>query len=253
MLEYHFFKILIMVWLLLALLVFVLLFFVSAPYGRYLRKGWGPAVPSRVGWILMESPASLGMWFWFILGEYTLQPVSIIFFIFWQMHYVHRAFVYPFLIKDKDKPMPLIVVAMAFCFNIVNSYLNGRYLFQFSGGYDILWVFDSRFVVGIILFFIGFVVNQRSDFELRRLRGSSQNGYQIPYGGLYRWISCPNYFGEMIEWIGWAVATWSVPGLAFAVWTVANLAPRSRSYHLWYQEHFSDYPKNRKALIPKIW
>jgi len=42
-------------------------------------------------------------------------------------------------------------------------------------------------------------------------------------------------------------------GLAFAVWTIANLAPRARSNHKWYRETFPDYPENRKALLPGVW
>ena len=70
---------------------------------------------------------------------------------------------------------------------------------------------------------------------------------------MYRWISCPNYFGEIIEWIGWAIATWSLAGLAFALWTAANLVPRAYSHHQWYRESFTDYPPERKALVPRLW
>jgi protein-S-isoprenylcysteine O-methyltransferase Ste14 len=70
---------------------------------------------------------------------------------------------------------------------------------------------------------------------------------------MYRWVSCPNYLGEIIEWLGWAIATWSLPGLAFAVWVAANLIPRARAHHAWYQEHFSEYPPGRKALLPHVW
>ena len=85
------------------------------------------------------------------------------------------------------------------------------------------------------------------------LRGPGEMGYKIPRGGLYRWISCPNYFGETIEWIGWAIATWSLPGLTFAVWTFANLAPRAHAHHKWYHKNFKDYPIRRKAFIPWVW
>jgi len=57
----------------------------------------------------------------------------------------------------------------------------------------------------------------------------------------------------MVIWAGWALATWSLPGMLFAFWTVANLAPRARANHRWYQEHFPDYPPGRKALLPGIW
>ena len=65
-------------------------------------------------------------------------------------------------------------------------------------------------------------------------------------------MSCPNYLGEIVEWCGWALATWSPAGLAFAVYTAANLAPRAVSNHHWYLSHFPDYPRERRALIPFV-
>jgi len=31
----------------------------------------------------------------------------------------------------------------------------------------------------------------------------------------------------MVEWTGWAIATWSLAGASFAFWTAANLIPRT--------------------------
>jgi steroid 5-alpha-reductase/3-oxo-5-alpha-steroid 4-dehydrogenase 1 len=142
---------------------------------------------------------------------------------------------------------------MAFAYNLVNGYLNGHYLFSLSGGYPDSWLLSVRFLVGAGLFAVGYLVNRQADATLRSLRSPGESGYQIPRGGLYRWVSCPNYLGEIVEWIGWAIATWSLPGTAFALWTVVNLAPRARSHHQWYQERFPDYPDARKALVPGIW
>ena len=77
-----------------------------------------------------------------------------------------------------------------------------------------------------------------------------KNRYKIPRGGPYRLVSCPNYLGEMVEWGGWALLTWSMPGLAFAAWTAANLLPRAMTHHRWYQDKFPDYPRERRAVIP---
>jgi len=62
-------------------------------------------------------------------------------------------------------------------------------------------------------------------------------------------ISCPNYFGEIIEWFGWAIATWSLAGLAFAIFTFSNLVPRALAHHRWYLSKFPNYPKKRRAII----
>ena len=97
------------------------------------------------------------------------------------------------------------------------------------------------------------ILGGNSGFDPAPKLKKENKGYQIPHGFLYRYISCPNYFGEILEWIGWALATWSLAGLSFAIWAIANLAPRSYSNYLWYKEKFPDYPKDRKILIPKIW
>ena len=151
------------------------------------------------------------------------------------------------------KRMPLVVMSFAFLFNMMNGYLNGRYIFTFSGGYSNEWLGDPRFIAGVVIFLIGFAINRQADRILRSLRRLGESGYQIAHRGLYRWVSCPNYLGEITIWIGWAVATWSLPGLAFALWTAANLMPRARAHHAWYRQHFSDYPPERRALVPGVW
>ena len=153
--------------------------------------------------------------------------------------------------------MPLVVAALAFVFNVINGYLNGRWLFTpglfdpphlASGG----WLADPRFWIGALLFVTGYAINQHSDQVLFSLRRPGETGYEIPRGGLYRFVSCPSYTGEMIEWLGWAILAWSPAGLAFFVWTTANLLPRAITHHRWYQEKFPDYPRERKAIIPFV-
>jgi len=248
-----FFDILVIGWLTVAAVTCVALFFVAAPYGRHTRSGWGPTIENRLGWIVMEAPAALVFAAWFAFGRWADTTTALVFFGLWEVHYVHRAFIYPLGLRGRDKRMPVAVVGMAFLFNSVNGYLNGCYLFDFSGGYPSEWLGDPRFVAGLGLFLTGFMVNRQADHTLRHLREPGEGGYRIPYGGLYRWVSCPNYLGEIVEWTGWAVATWSLAGLAFAAWTAANLAPRAWTHHAWYRAHFADYPPERRALVPGLW
>jgi 3-oxo-5-alpha-steroid 4-dehydrogenase 1 len=243
---------LLVAWFSLALVVFAALFFVAAPYGRHIRRGWGYTIGNKLGWVLMEAPAPLVFAVCFIFGTRS-GAITLVFLGLWEAHYLHRAFIYPFSLRGTSKRIPLSVVSFGFLFNIMNGYLNGRYIFSFSGGYGTGWLSDPRFIIGTLLFVLGFIVNRQADITLRTLRQPGESGYKIPRRYLFRWISCPNYLGEMTIWIGWAIATWSLPGLAFAFWTVANLLPRARANHAWYLRTFPDYPPERKALVPRIW
>ncbi len=243
-----------------AALVFAALFFVSAPYGRHVREGWGPALDPRWAWLIMESPSCFGL-----LAMALAAPsipgsvpggagaVSLFFLCLWELHYGYRSLVYPFLMRDSRKhPMPLVLAAGAMVYNSANVYVNGWALFGRGDPYGPSWTSDPRFIAGVALFFLGWLTHVRSDAILRGLRAPGESGYKVPTAGLFRLVSSPNYLGEMVEWLGFALAAWSLAGLSFAVFTVANLLPRSLSNHRWYLETFPDYPKERKALIPFI-
>jgi hypothetical protein len=236
--------------LVLAGLTFAGLQVIVAPYGRHGRGGWGPTVPARLGWLIMECPASLLFLGVYLAGTHRAELVPVVLLGLWQLHYVQRAFVYPFLMRGGTR-MPLAVVGLAIAFNTLNGYINARWVSQL-GSYPPSWLTDPRFLVGAALFLLGYGLNLDADRRLRRLRRPGGSGYSIPYGGAYRWVSCPNYLGEIVEWSGWAVATWSLPGLAFALYTIANLAPRAVANHRWYHEQFADYPVGRRALLPYV-
>jgi len=224
--------------------------FVTAPYGRFRRRGWGPTVPARVGWLVMESPAPLLFAGVFLAGDHRAELVPLVLLGLWQLHYVQRTFVYPFLMRA-SAPIPVTIMLMAIAFNTLNAYVNARWV-SHLGRYAPGWLADPRFLAGAALFLGGLALNLGADRTLRRLRAPGETGYRIPYGGAYRWVSCPNYLGEIVEWTGWALATWSMAGLAFALYTAANLAPRAVANHAWYRERFPDYPAGRRALVPYV-
>lgn len=239
-------------WTALAMIIFVSLFFVSAPYGRHTRKGWGHGINSKWGWFFMECPALVAPLLFFIFGQRNQNTVAILFLVLWEVHYVQRTLVYPVLKKKSPYKMPLLVMFFALFFNACNGYLNGRFLFSLSSPYPNQWLTNPKFILGTCLFMSGFIINIHSDSILRSLRKKGDTGYKIPRGGLFKYVSSPNYFGEILEWTGWAVATWSVPGGAFALWTVANLVPRALANQNWYQKTFPDYPPKRKAIFPFV-
>ena len=244
------FQIFINSWIGLGVITFLTLLFISAPYGRHIRPGWGPLLSKRTGWIFMETPALYIMWlFYFFYADFT-NIVLIIFLFVWSIHYANRSIIWPFLI-DKNGSMPLIVALLAFIFNIFNASFHGYWFFLMDNQYDVSWLLGSNFLIGLCIFISGMIINIHSDRILLRI-SREKKGYQIPYGGFYKWISSPNYFGEIIEWIGWAIMTWSLSGFVFALWTIFNLLPRALKHHSWYKDKFSNYPKDRKAIIPKL-
>ena len=239
---------------LVALGVFVALQWVSAPYGRHERPGWGPRISATLGWILMEAPSPIGMALgWAFADPDHRTPVSLVALLLWQLHYVHRAFIFPFRRRGGQNTMPVSVAAMAFFFNTCNAWLQSRWLFHLGPALTLGWLADPRFWLGLALFVAGYAINQHADLVLFRLRRPGETGYRVPMGGLYRLVSCPNYLGELIEWSGWALLTWSPAGLAFVVWSFANLVPRARTNHQWYLERFPDYPKERRAILPWLY
>lgn len=236
----------------LAAVTFLGVSFVVAPYGRHAREGYGPSVPARVGWVVMESPAVFALLFFYFTGPSPLQPGALALLGVWLLHYLHRTFVFPFRMRAEGKTMPVFIVSLAIAFNLFNAYVNGRWL-SAEGRYPASWLTDPRFVVGVGVFLAGFAINLWADGVLRALRAPGETGYRVPRGGLYEYVSCPNYLGELLEWTGFALAAWSLAGLAFVAYTAANLAPRARAHHRWYLEKFPDYPRSRKALVPFLW
>jgi protein-S-isoprenylcysteine O-methyltransferase Ste14 len=232
-------------------LTFAALWFVTAPYGRHVRGGWGPALNQRLAWVLMELPA-VALWVGiYLMGSHRFEAAPLALLALWQLHYVTRTFVFPFRIRAAGKTTPLSIIALAVTFNTLNAYVNARWVSEL-GSYPSAWLLDPRFLVGTLCFLVGFAINQHADTVLMKLRAPGETGYKIPRGGLYRFVSCPNYLGEILEWTGFAIASWSLPGLAFALYTVANLAPRAVAHHRWYREKFADYPAERKALVPFV-
>lgn len=235
----------------LGVLVLIALLFIEAPYGRHLRPGFGPTLPNRLGWILMESPTLAVFLPIYSSGDHAKETVPLVLLALWLSHYVDRTLIYPFRLNSKGKRVPLLIAFLGLLFNTVNAYLIARFL-SHLGTYETDWLSDPRFVLGVVVFLVGYVVNRTADRTLLRLGRADDGGYKIPHGGLYEFVSCPNYFGEIVQWFGFALATWSLPALAFAWYSAANLAPRALSHHRHYRREFSNYPTSRKALIPFV-
>ena len=108
--------------------------FLQAPYGKHNRPGWGP----------------------------TISP-----FLF---HYFHKTCIYPLCLHNKHNNksktnyggFPVSMAMMAFVFNLLNAYLQARWVSQYKD-YEGEWWFWLRFFVGLVVFLGGMGVNIWSD------------------------------------------------------------------------------------------
>jgi protein-S-isoprenylcysteine O-methyltransferase Ste14 len=230
-------------WIIIGLIIFPINLIYKAPYGRHTSKKWGVSINNKLGWIIMELPALLvcpAIYFYFKIDF----DISIMFICLWIIHYFNRTIIFPFRIKTKGKKMPLVIVLSAFFFNIVNGLINGYFLSNIN-----LHSVSIFLITGFLLFVLGLYINISSDNKLINLR-KIKKGYFIPKGGLFKYISCPNFFGEIIEWFGFALMTFNIGSLSFFIWTCCNLIPRALAHHTWYKNKFNEYPKERKAILP---
>lgn len=240
----------------LAIIVFVCLHFINPGYGMFYTSKWGPTVDNRLGWVLMEAPVLITLYLIWLASLRKYEFTLFVLIIPMLVHYFQRTFIFPMLIKGKNR-MPVVILLLGLAFNVVNAYLIGGWLYFVSpaGEYTTSWLMSPQFLVGVVVFAAGMIINIQSDHIIRHLRKPGDRRHYIPMGGMFRYVTSANYLGEVTEWVGYAIMTWSLPGLIFALWTFANLGPRARSTYKRYVAEFGyDFTKlNRKYIIPYIW
>ncbi|CAN4126161.1 unnamed protein product [Withania somnifera] len=244
-----------------ALPTFILSQFSASPYGKHHRPGKsGRTLSPPVAWAFMESPTLWLTFFVFLFGKNRANPLAYILISPFLFHYTNRTIIYSLRLQFgstyySNKPsdgFPLNIAVTGFIYNILNTYLQSRWVSHYAN-FEVDEWFWVRFCIGLVVFGVGMVVNVWADGVLLGLK-SQGGGYKIPRGGLFEYVCSPNYLGEIVEWLGWALMTWSWAGLAFLVYTCANLVPRAVSTHKWYVEKFGEaYPKNRKAVFPFLY
>ena len=247
-----------------AAVVFIALYHVEAGYGMLLSKRWGKTINNKTAWFLMEFPIFLIMLILWFCSPNRWEIVPVIFLLIFQTHYAQRALIFPWILKGKSR-MPISVMFMGIAFNILNSMMQGYWIFYvaYDTAYPALfvqqgtaWFTSWQFILGTSLFIFGYFVNLRSDYIIRHLRKSDDDTkHYLPKGFMFNYVTSANYFGELIEWLGFAILTWSISGLVFFIWTFANLVPRANAIYKRYQKEFPEEMKNGKLkrVIPFIY
>ena len=250
------FNIFLIIMSIIAVIVFIALYFVTAGYGVFYNKKWGPSIPNKIGWVLMESPVFIAMILLCVFSERSTNVVCLIFLILFEIHYFQRSFIFPFLIRGKSV-MPLSVILMGVVFNTLNALMQGGWIFYVApeNMYEISWLTTPQFIIGTLIFFAGMIINIHSDYIIRHLRDPGDTKHYLPKKGMFKYVTSANYFGEFVEWCGFAILTWSLAGAVFALWTFANLAPRAAKIYDNYKKEFGNELDTKivKRILPFIY
>ena len=246
-----------------AFVVFVSLYFVTAGYGQFRSQSWGWSINNKIAWMLMEAPVFIVMLLIWLYSDRCSDgfvqkwdlPQLVLFCLF-ELHYFQRSFIFPWLITGKSR-MPIAIMLMGITFNVINGLLQGGGLywfpnpdFQEGASYLLRW----NAIVGIALFLVGMAINWHSDHVIRHLRQPGDTRHYLPQKGMYRYVTSANYFGEILEWTGFAIAAATPVAWVFPLWTAANLVPRAHAIYNRYREEFGkEALAGRKRVIPFVY
>jgi 3-oxo-5-alpha-steroid 4-dehydrogenase 3 len=107
-----------------------------------------------------------------------------------------------------------------------------------------LWAWYHQHVVTVIL--ANLRKNKKGDVV-------NQN-YKIPEGDWFKYLSSPHSTAEIIMYTALTLLLFnSVSWWYVYAWILSNQVETILLSHWWYQSHFKNFPKNRKALVPFLY
>ncbi|KAK2582892.1 hypothetical protein KPH14_008966 [Odynerus spinipes] len=223
-------------------------------------KDLGP----QIGWktvFLLEyaGPLVVYLWLyqrpWIFYGEATNTKVDFVAHCAaacWTIHYAKRLLETLFVHRFSHATMPLR-----------NLFKNCSYywLFTMYVAYHVnhpLYTPPSllQFSVGLVIFTVCELGNLFIHLALRDLRPPGTTVRKIPvatgniFTSLFNFVSCPNYTYEVGSWIGFTIMTSCLPAGLFAIAGAYQMTMWALGKHRAYKKEFSQYPKNRKAIVP---
>ncbi|MBI2382543.1 MAG: 3-oxo-5-alpha-steroid 4-dehydrogenase [Gammaproteobacteria bacterium] len=234
--------------------------FVASPYGRFASDRMGVNLHPKLGWWLMEIPATVVFVWFFAQGPRAWEPMPLVLGLVWMIHYGNRGWFFPLsmrVAKGRRSTFSVTVVGAGMFVTAIHAYLNATLFTEYGTHLTGDWFRDPRFLAGLVVYYGGFALIVHSEAVVRSLRDPAKlaaggGDYRIPYGGGYRFVSSPQYLGELIAWAGFALMTWGLPGVMIFLISAGNLVPRAFATHKWYRDKFPEYPAERKALIPYV-
>lgn len=187
--------------------------------------------------------------------EKWVQIVQFSALIAWTFHYGKRELETLFIHRFSNATMPL-----------TNLFKNSVYYWGFAA-FVAFFVNhplytpppEDLFYSGMCLFYFMEIGNLSAHWILRTLRPPGTKVRRIPHGGLFEFVSCPNYTYEILSWLGFNLMTRTVAGILFMFAGAAQMVIWAKGKHLRYRREFDGkdgrplYPPTRKMIIPFLY
>jgi len=172
-------------------------------------------------------------------------------FMLWMTHYTKRLLETIFVHEFGTLTMP-----------VFNLFKNCLYYWSFAAavGYNVnipnaqdlpSW----HLYLGFPWFCVFMLLNFLCHLRLKYMRPKGTNDFVIPHGGLFEYITCPNYFCEIMTWFGFNILTGFTPaGIAFNIVGAAQMVKWATERREKFIKLFgSKWPKKRWVLFPFIY
>jgi len=211
---------------------------------QYSKFSMGTGLPSRTAMIILYTlpivAATATAWPYLL----NASVIQLIVYAAVTLHFAKRVLESLFLHTYSGKMETLSLIFITTIYSIVAGmicYLNAQ----------TIPAMDAWFYIGMLIFFVGETANFYHHKLLADLRKAG-DGYHIPRGGFFEYAACPHYFFELVSWLGILFLSRHLFALLALIVFTAYLTERSMKTRKWYQEKFSEFPKERKSIVPFV-
>jgi very-long-chain enoyl-CoA reductase len=245
-----------------------LIFAVTAPALFVIEaKGWGSfgyskfanrerkfTLPSRLGMFIIYFPAVLLVWLPLLSHGVTLSAWHLLVAGMVSAHFGKRCLETLFVHKYSGVMHTDSVVMICAMYSTQSWVLGELAATDVGPGLMPIPGLDVWTSLGFALWLIGVGINFQHHLLLAKLRVPGELEYKLPRGGLFGYVACPHYLGELIGWIGFSLVFRHIGALMLTFVMVMYLGGRSHNTVKWYRERLGDQvPANWKRLVPFLY
>ena len=248
-------------WILAVYLVSSPMFFVSEAtgsmsfgYSKFADRKKARALPSRLGMFIIYFPAVFAFWLPAIGRDAPIPGWHALAGALMSAHFAKRCLEVLFVHRYSGV-MNLGSVAMICTLYTTVSGLMGWIAFHeidatvLSSG-----DFTPMLRLGLVVWGLGTAINFWHHRILANLRKPGETGYVMPKRGLFRFVACPHYLGEIIAWWGYSIVFCHVGAAIASLAMTFYLAGRAHNTVKWYRERLGDQvPKGWRRLVPFVY